>query len=74
MKPARHGYDNLDFINTAIKPENQEVKLEVGVDTGNSHYDTNKGTAIATNAEIALRKNEEDERIFNRFVAFVMKL
>jgi DNA-directed RNA polymerase-3 subunit RPC5 len=69
MKAAREGYDNATFIKTAIKPENQEVVIEVKINTQDSHYNINKGQAIAVNAEMSLKRDQdEDEKIFDRFV------
>lgn len=67
LRPSGEGYDNVDFIKTAIKPENQEVTIEVAINTDDSHYNLPRGQAIASNAEANLKKNpDEDERIFDR--------
>ncbi|XP_058806428.1 DNA-directed RNA polymerase III subunit RPC5 [Phymastichus coffea] len=66
LKPAGDGYDNSTFIKTAIKPENQEVTIEVAIDTSDSHYNTGRGKTIATQAEAHSRKNQdENERVFD---------
>lgn len=68
MKPACDGYDNATFIKSNIKPDNQEVAIEIEINTNDSHYNTNRGQAIAASAEIPSKRDEEDERIFDRFV------
>ncbi|KAG7209766.1 hypothetical protein KM043_011389 [Ampulex compressa] len=61
VRPAREGYDNTTFLKTSIKPENQEVKIEVAVDTENINYDHSKGEQIAINADGGTKLDEEDE-------------
>ncbi|XP_001600399.1 DNA-directed RNA polymerase III subunit RPC5 [Nasonia vitripennis] len=65
MKPASDGYDNATFIKTNIKPDNQEVAIEVEINTNDPHYNTNRGQAIAATAVLPSKRDEEDERIFD---------
>lgn len=72
LKPNRDGYDNSTFAKTCIKPENQEVVIDVEIDTQDSHYNVNRGETIAANAEIpAKRDQDEDDKFFNRCSYFL---
>lgn len=69
IRPARDGYDNATFLKTAIKPENQEVRIEVAVDTYSINYDKMKGRQIAINADgNSKTEQEDDEKVFDRYV------
>ena len=68
LKPTGDGYDSANFIKTAIKPEHQEVTIEVEINTHDPHYDVNRGQAIAANAETHSKRDEEDDKLFDRFV------
>ncbi|XP_017884887.1 DNA-directed RNA polymerase III subunit RPC5 [Ceratina calcarata] len=66
VRPARDGYDNATFLKTSIKPENQEVLIEVALDTHSVTYDKSKGEQIAINADgDSGVDQEDDERAFD---------
>lgn len=66
IRPARDGYDNATFLKTSIKPENQEVRIEVAVDTHSINYDKMKGRQIAINADGNSKiEQEDDEKVFD---------
>ncbi|XP_034942315.1 DNA-directed RNA polymerase III subunit RPC5 [Chelonus insularis] len=66
IKPASKGYDNEKFLKSSIKPENQEVRIEVAIDHNSINYDKKKGQQIALNADGPIDKFEDDNenRIF----------
>ncbi|XP_011308501.1 DNA-directed RNA polymerase III subunit RPC5 [Fopius arisanus] len=59
IRPAGEGYDNAEFLKTAIKPENQEVRIEVGIDIGGPNYDHRKGEWIVENSTSESIKTKE---------------
>ncbi|XP_076234068.1 RNA polymerase III subunit E [Calliopsis andreniformis] len=61
VRPAREGYDNATFLKSSIKPENQEVLIEVAIDTHNVNYDHSKGEQIAINADGDPKTDQDDE-------------
>lgn len=61
VRPAREGYDNATFLKTSIKPENQEVLIEVAIDTQSVNYDHSKGEQIAINADGDSKTDQEDD-------------
>ena len=61
VRPAREGYDNATIIKSSIKPENQEVLMEVAIDTQSVNYDHSKGEQIAINADGDSKTDQEDE-------------
>ncbi|XP_063995031.1 DNA-directed RNA polymerase III subunit RPC5 [Diachasmimorpha longicaudata] len=62
IKPAKEGYDNAEFLKTAIKPENQEVRIEVGIEPGGPNYDHRKGEQIVLNADGPLDRFAQDTK------------
>ncbi|XP_076764759.1 DNA-directed RNA polymerase III subunit RPC5-like [Xylocopa sonorina] len=66
VRPSGEGYDNAIFLKSCIKPENQEVLLEVAIDTHSVNYDQSKGEQIAINADgDANAEQEDEERAFD---------
>lgn len=69
VRPAREGYDNATFLKTSIKPENQEVLIEVAIDTQSVNYDHSKGEQIAINADGDSKTDQEDdEKAFDGYL------
>ncbi|XP_015172040.1 PREDICTED: DNA-directed RNA polymerase III subunit RPC5 [Polistes dominula] len=65
-RPADQGYDDATFLNSSIKPENTEVKLEIAYDTYSPTYDKMKGRQIAINADGNSNFDQEDDnKIFD---------
>ncbi|KAI4496854.1 hypothetical protein M0804_000664 [Polistes exclamans] len=65
-RPAEQGYDDATFLNSSIKPENTEVRLEIAYDTYSINYDQMKGRQIAINADGNSKFDEEDDaKIFD---------
>ncbi|CAK9834119.1 DNA-directed RNA polymerase III subunit RPC5 [Anthophora retusa] len=66
VRPAWKGYDNTTFLKTSIKPENQEVLIEVAIDTHSINYDQSKGEQIALNADGDSKIDQtDDEKAFD---------
>ncbi|XP_043598395.1 DNA-directed RNA polymerase III subunit RPC5 isoform X2 [Bombus pyrosoma] len=61
VRPSGEGYDNTTFLKTSIKPENQEVLIEVAIDTHSVNYDQSKGEQIAINADGDTNVDQEDD-------------
>ncbi|PNF16672.1 hypothetical protein B7P43_G05410 [Cryptotermes secundus] len=67
VRPRGVSYDDSRVIQSCIKPEHQEVKLELALDLRSTNYDTSKGEQIACNVDgIAGSKNEKktEEKFF----------
>ncbi|XP_076632157.1 RNA polymerase III subunit E isoform X2 [Colletes latitarsis] len=65
-RPVHEGYDNSTFLKTSIKPRNQEVLIEVAIDTHSVNYDQSKGEQIAINADGDSKGNQDDgNKAFN---------
>ncbi|XP_031837330.1 RNA polymerase III subunit E isoform X2 [Nomia melanderi] len=65
-RPSKDGYDNATILKSSIKPQNQEVLLEVAIDTHSVNYDQSKGEQIAINADgDAKNEQEEEEKAFD---------
>ncbi|CAG5100792.1 Similar to Polr3e: DNA-directed RNA polymerase III subunit RPC5 (Mus musculus) [Cotesia congregata] len=61
IRPASKGYDNTTFLKTSIKPENQEFRIEVGLDCNSANYDQRKGEKIAMDADGPFDRCENDK-------------
>ncbi|XP_012271534.1 DNA-directed RNA polymerase III subunit RPC5 [Orussus abietinus] len=61
VRPVRDGYDNATFLKSAIKLENQEVCLELSLDTRSVNYDRSKGEQITLNVDGGSRSDREGE-------------
>lgn len=62
-------------LQSCIKPEHQEVKLELALDLHSTNYDTSKGEQIACNVDgIAGSKNEKktEEKFFKKLVELLL--
>ncbi|XP_046434303.1 DNA-directed RNA polymerase III subunit RPC5 [Neodiprion fabricii] len=68
LRSSRSGFDNLNISKSSIKPGNQEVRLEVSLDTDNVNYDHSKGEQIALNVDGALKHDQEGERAFDSHI------
>lgn len=65
VRPSGEGYDNATFLKSSIKPENQEVRIEVSIDIHNVNYDKSKGKQIAINADGDANTSQDDEKAFD---------
>ncbi|KZC05614.1 PREDICTED: DNA-directed RNA polymerase III subunit RPC5 [Dufourea novaeangliae] len=61
VRPAKEGYDNATVLKSSIKPQNQEVLMEVAIDTHSVNYDQSKGEQIAINADGDARSEQDDD-------------
>ncbi|XP_054003978.1 DNA-directed RNA polymerase III subunit RPC5 [Hylaeus anthracinus] len=61
VRPVKEGYDDATFLKTSIKPENQEVLIEVAIDSHSVHYDESKGEQIALNADGDSKTDQDDD-------------
>nr|CAD7409402.1 unnamed protein product [Timema poppensis] len=72
------GYDESNILKSCIKPQHQEVRLELAIDTRNPNYDTSKGEQFAINVDGSGNKKDgkkTDEKYFDRGTArFIPKL
>nr|CAD7458170.1 unnamed protein product [Timema tahoe] len=62
------GYDESNILKSCIKPQHQEVRLELGIDTRNPNYDTSKGEQFAINVDGSGNKKDgkkTDEKYFD---------
>jgi hypothetical protein len=62
-------------LQSCIKPQHQEVKLELALDVHSANYDTSRGEQIACNADGAAgNKNEKkaEEKFFKKLVALIL--
>ena len=64
MRIAKEGYDNATVLKSAIKPENQDVQLELALNTFSINYDQFKGEQIAINANVPSRYDKDEEERF----------
>lgn len=51
VRPANRDWNNVSVINASVKPKNQLVRLEVGLDTYSDKYCVSKGEQIALNTD-----------------------
>jgi hypothetical protein len=61
-------------LQSCIKPQHQEVKLELALDVHSSNYDTSRGEQIACNVDgVAGSKNEKkaEEKFFKKLVVLL---
>jgi Sin-like protein conserved region. len=59
------------LLQSCIKPQHQEVKLEVGLDMESCNYDKSRGEQIAWNVDGAGSKDEKkkaEEKFFKKLV------
>jgi DNA-directed RNA polymerase-3 subunit RPC5 len=71
VRPRDASYDDSKIIQSCIKPQHQEVKLEVGLDMQSSNYDKSRGEQIAWNVDGAGSKDEKkksEEKFFKNDV------
>jgi len=62
---AKDGCTNITFSKTSIKPENQKIRIELAMDTTNTHsYDCNMGKQLALKTDG--KSAEIDETIFDK--------
>jgi len=51
VRPASMPYDKADVVRAKFRPTNQQVELELKLNTATSNYDQSKGEQIALNAD-----------------------
>ena len=51
IRPASMPYDNSEVIRSKFRPTNQQVELELKLNTSNANYDRSKGEQIALNVD-----------------------
>lgn len=51
VRPANREGSEVNVVNAAVKPKNQLVRLEVGLDTQSDNYCESKGEQIALNTD-----------------------
>ncbi|XP_072931804.1 DNA-directed RNA polymerase III subunit RPC5 [Epargyreus clarus] len=66
VRPANRDWTNVKVTNASVKPKNQMVRLEVGLDTYSDKYCSSKGEQIALNTDGAQEphysRNKEKEK------------
>lgn len=50
-KKLEFNFDKASVVNSCIKPNNQDVKVEFALDTASKHYDSFKGEQFAIAAD-----------------------
>lgn len=63
----KDGCDNATISKTSIKPENQEVRMELAIDTDKLSYDHDVGKKLALVADGKSAGND-DEGVFSRYL------
>jgi len=58
VRPASMPYDNVDVTEAKLRPEGQQLKLKLRLNTANSNYDTSKGEQFALNVDGADTSNK----------------
>lgn len=61
--PMRDGSENFAVLKSSVKPESQEFRFDIAVDTENSNYDHSKGVQLALNA---MKESKRNDIIFDR--------
>jgi len=51
VRPASMPFDNTDVVRAKFRPNNQQVELELKLNTANANYDRSKGEQIALNTD-----------------------
>jgi len=51
VRPASMPYDNTEVVRAKFRPNNQQVELELKLNTANANYDRSKGEQIALNTD-----------------------
>lgn len=51
VRPATRDWNDTNILNASVKPRNQMVRLEVGLDTYSEKYCSSKGEQIALNTD-----------------------
>lgn len=51
VRPATRDWNDTNIVNASVKPRNQMVRLEVGLDTYSEKYCSSKGEQIALNTD-----------------------
>ncbi|XP_063240681.1 DNA-directed RNA polymerase III subunit RPC5 [Bacillus rossius redtenbacheri] len=67
LKHSEKGYDETRVIASCVKPQHQEVRLEIGLDARNPNFDAGKAEQIALNTDgLPGRKDEKkpEEKLF----------
>ncbi|KAK3930241.1 DNA-directed RNA polymerase III subunit RPC5 [Frankliniella fusca] len=64
-RPAFSTYPENPIVKSSIKPQLQEVELELGIDTRSVNYDSGRGEQIAINADgVSSSSKSGDEPVF----------
>ncbi|XP_069692182.1 DNA-directed RNA polymerase III subunit RPC5 [Periplaneta americana] len=64
VRPSHVSYDDTKVIQSCIKPQHQEVKLELELDTQSSNYDTGRGEQIAWNVDGKKEDRKAEDKFF----------
>lgn len=65
-RPAFSTSGENNIVKSCIKPQLQEVELEISIDTRSSNYDSGRGEQIAINADGVSSSGNVDEPVFPR--------
>ncbi len=66
-RPAFSTHSENPVVKSSIKPQLQEVELELGIDTRSANDDSGRGEQIAINADgISSSSKSGDEPVFPR--------
>jgi len=68
VRPATMPYDNTDVVRARFRPTNQQVELELKLNTDNPNYDRSKGEQIALNTDGCNPGHGQSDRTFQSSV------
>lgn len=65
VRPASMPYDNVEVTEAKLRPQGQQLKLKLRLNTSNTNYDNSKGEQFALNVDGADNTNKlPDEKTF----------
>lgn len=64
VRPAHMPYDGVEVSSAKVRPNNQQVELELMINTQNPNYDRSKGEQISLNVDGAASKETDTAKVF----------
>lgn len=75
LQPASEGYDKAEFLKVQVKPNNQEVQIDVALDFDSENYDAKAGENIALNTIKPGKGDQEEEgKLYPKYVCLLFCL
>ena len=67
LRSSEEGYDKAEFFKVQVRPNSQEVQMELALDINSENYDHSTGENIALNMEKSGKNDQEEEKkMFSR--------